>query len=297
MNVRVIVPCLLTAAVALAGDVAWSDPTLVPGVESPDTPTICEYQGRLLMFFVNKKDMLHMTTFGERGWGPARALNVNTRRAPAVAVYRDKLHLVVIGKSSEHLYLVVYDGREWTVPLQITGAETKEAPAIAVFDNALHMVYNAEKNSKLLYMRYDGGWTPPTILAGRESVARPALVTFDGVLQMIYRHGDSTSLVRATYDGRTWSPATRVPDIASKDGPAAAAVGRRLHIVAKSASSGLLEHVSWDGNDWSPPTTATGQEARSDASITPFAEDEALLQVIYINGKNVRHCRVYPPRR
>lgn len=126
--------------------------------------------------------------------------NPQTNVSPALAYYPEqrKLYLVFTDTTSHDLYMVTYDGNNWTGNQQIKVVDNADdpepqcpgSPALAYFNGKLHMVYSGMSEC-LYYSVFDGSqWTGNYELqiygTALKTDTTPGMAVIDNKLYLIY---------------------------------------------------------------------------------------------------------------
>ena len=177
------------------------------------------------------------------------------RHAPALAVYRNKLHLVV---SDE---------------LVIPGHLDEGIQTLDINLNTLQH-YTMSKH---------GRWSKPITIKGQKSEAGVALAVYKGQLHKVHRGATNRNLYHSIYNGREWTRNVRIPAQSLKAPriearPALAVSGGRLHLVYPRWYLGFpkghmynLNHSFYINGRWSE---------RKRTEISPRIESPIALQLI-----------------
>jgi hypothetical protein len=106
------------------------------------------------------------------------------RDIPSLAVYKNKLHLLIPGCDNELWNTETSNGTDWANAIRMQYHHTWEGPALAVFDDKLVMVHrSADKKADLYYATYDGNpnreWSADTrFTEGQVTGDNPALAVY-----------------------------------------------------------------------------------------------------------------------
>ena len=169
---------------------------------------------------------------------PAR----RARRAPALAFFQGRMHIVHLGDSSNDIWHSSFDGMEWSENTPVLNQKSKAPPALAVFDGRLHMVHLGDSSNDIWHSTYDGGsWTENIPIRNQKSKAAPALAVLQDRLHMVHLGDNSNHLWHSIYDGR-WRPNVEIEGQLSKAAVALAALGNQLHIVHLGDTSNTIWH-------------------------------------------------------
>jgi hypothetical protein len=191
--------------------------------------------------------------------------------APALAVYRDQLHLVsqedlncdarrgnpvnrflAGGFCNDYkfpLFHRVFENGKWGKPKSIPNQMSKKGVGLAAFGNHLHMVHLGNESNQLWYSTFDGrGWSPNVKIRDQKSKKRPVLAKFGKELHMLHLGDSSDDLWHSRYvPGRGWTRNVRVGEKSSFT-PGIIEYRGRLHMVRTTGDK--LLHDSFDGRQW-----------------------------------------------
>jgi hypothetical protein len=163
---------------------------------------------------------------------------IGTFQTPALAVYRDQLHMVWRGAdgnegiwhASNATLDPTADNNGWSTQEPVPGVATNDIPALAVYQDRLHMAWRGIAGDTGLWHTSfgDDGWRPQdpvrSPVGGMASAAGPSLATYGGRLHMVWRGiPDDLNLCHSTFDGQGWAPQESIPGTASVFGPTIAA--------------------------------------------------------------------------
>jgi hypothetical protein len=183
------------------------------GVASINGISATVFKERLyLVFQANQThdQIAYISTGDGHTWSPFTTLDSGNNEShltcdtPAVAAYKDKLHVVHRGKGDELLWHCVGTGDSsgnitWSKDDYLGDHKAEQGPALAVFENKLVMVHRSSgKDGALWGCYYDGAsWSPDTIFAnGQVTGDNPALVSY------MDPNVDSESYVDPSYGGQ-----------------------------------------------------------------------------------------------
>lgn len=215
----------------------------------------------------------------EEGWSPGqRFVEHFSVSGPALAVCRDRLHLVHRGDDSA-LRWAVYDAEQgWseedTFPSHLTGAD----PALAAYDGQLYCVHRgAGGDMSLWWTRWDGSsWSADERLPSHLTDTGPALAAYDGQLYCVHRGaGGDTSLWWTRWDGSAWSPDQKLPGHQTSKAPALAAYKDRLVCVHRGATDHVLWWTAFDGSAWSAAERLPGHRTAERPALVSYRDRNA----------------------
>ena len=123
-------------------------------------------------------------------WSPQRQItesDIRTSKAPALAVFGDKLYMVWRGRSSDNLWYSVFDDerRQWGENRRVPNNYTSVAPTLAEFEGRLYLSYRGKSSDTLYYCTMDAAeeWSEPVKLndLGITKFAQVAAFTKDDI--------------------------------------------------------------------------------------------------------------------
>lgn len=208
--------------------------------------------------------------------------NLKSKAAPALVAFKDRLHMVFLGNSSNDIFHFKLEGDSWVPAIgtdgKIPGQKSKVSPALAVSNDKLHMVHLGDSSNDIWYSTFNNvSWTT-NVKSGQQSKDTPALAEFDGVLHMVHIGNSSNNLYHRVLDGNTWVPLGadngKIPNQLSKAGPALGALGTGMHMLHLGNSSNDIWYSDFRDNHWSD-NERTGQKS----SVTPALSGNKLTHI------------------
>ncbi|MFG2894795.1 hypothetical protein [Streptomyces sp. NPDC048248] len=196
---------------------------------------------------------------GDLGNGPGRW--------PALAVYKDQLHLVFAGdetgeepqgsKGGVVQHATLAENHEWVPVQQGRGVEHLE-------------VANADQQEVAL----SANMRPP---------GNYAVTEHDGLLHLLYRKEYDLRLWHATYDGDKWSKAIALDGLTSRRGASIASYDGKLHAVYPSVDSDLLRHAVYQDGKWSKGEVIAGHESQHDPALLTYTEADGSQSLLLVH--------------
>jgi len=223
-----------------------------------------------------------------------------SKAAPALAVFRNVIHMVHLGDSSNDIWWSTStDGIAWTPNVRIPDQRSKATPALAVINDRLHMVHLGNTSNDIWWSIFDGTrWNKSDGTPGNERIpdqkskVAPALAVYDGKLHMVHLGNTSNDIWWSMFDGVSWKQGdgvtegnTRIKGQRSKASPALAAFGGRLHMVHLGESSNDIWWSSFDGNDWWSNVRIRCQKSKASPALTVFG---GALHMVHLGDSSNR---------
>jgi hypothetical protein len=234
-------------------------------------------------------------------WSPNVTIpDQKSKAAVALAVFRDVIHMVHLGDSSNDIWWSTStDGVNWTPNVRIPNQRSKATPALAVYNDRLHMVHLGNTSNDIWWSIFDGtSWNKSDGTPGNQRIpdqkskAAPALAAFGGRLHMVHLGDTSNDIWWSMFDGTSWKQGdgatdgnTKIKGQRSKVSPALAAFGTRLHMVHLGESSNDIWWSSFDGDDWWSNTRIRCQKSKASPALAPFG---GALHMVHLGDSSNR---------
>ena len=164
---------------------AWTDNGQIANVSSQTLPALVPFGGKLFMVFTDPaSSQIRLLTFhimvdGSYNWDPNSLQNIKgqlSTRPVKLAVFEQRIHMVYLQDSSNHICWSVSDGNVWWPRTRIRCRKGQSAPALAVHNGLLHMVHQGDGSNSTWWSLYDGDeWTPSVTIPDQDSPATVAL--------------------------------------------------------------------------------------------------------------------------
>lgn len=245
------------------------------------------------------------------------------RVAPALAVYRNKLHLVAqrdyncaartnpfivirgMGKvlCSDYVFPLfhqTFDGGSWTDADRIPDQSSKKGVGLAAHGNHLHMAHLGNESNQIWHSTYDGNrWSPNVKIPGQKARKRPVLATYGKELHMLHLGDSSDELWHSRYvPGRGWTRNVRIGQ-KSRFTPALVEYSGRLHMIRASYTNPrgeLLVHGTYDGRQWRKHSVLDLRTTTAPALAFDRANGKPWLELTTLLGSRVSHSLISPQR-
>lgn len=242
--------------------------------------------------------------YGERDcavkWQPEWAIEgIRSKATPAVATFRDELHMVHLGESTNNIWHArSTDGVHWTQDsLPISGQKSKASPALASFGDELHMVHlGAASNNIWHSWTTDGRNWERQQIRGQKSKATPGLLTFENKLHLVHV-GDWTDALWYTWstDGREWADNRPLaPEHRSNMSPTMLSDAGSLVMVYLGYRLDGLWQSQLQGGSWSSPLPVSREYIRLPVGMAWSAASGSHLVHVRRHSSNVWHSRFDP---
>jgi len=198
--------------------------------------------------------------------------NLKSKATPAIVEFKNRLHMVFIGETSNDMYHWMFDGNKWNPTIggngKIPGQKSKTTPALAVYNNQIHMVHLGDSSNDIWYSTFNGDQWTENVKSEQKSKGVPALGVYNNALHMVHVGSESNNLYHRVLNVNQWAPLGSnngiIPNQKSKVGPALSGVSGRLFMIHLGDSSNEIWFSQFDGNKWST-NVRIGQES----SVTP----------------------------
>ena len=211
-------------------------------------------------------------SYADHEWQAKKFADQYSKNSPALAVYRNQLHMVHLGKTSNDLWHSTFDGKTWSQNQKINGQTSKSPPALAVYNDRLHMVHLGNSSNEIWHSRYDGkGWTYNKKV-GQLSKDAPALAVHGGLLHMVHLGNSSNDIWHSKFNGETWSPNKKIGQT-SKYRPALVSQGSCLRMVHLGNSSNSIYYSKLEGPSWTQNVKIDGQLSKASPALVSTGKE------------------------
>lgn len=191
-------------------------------------------------------------------WEPQHFVpGVGTSTGPAIAVFRNQLHMVWKGiVGDQGIYFTTLDiTGNWAPQAPVPNVGTSTRPALAVFRDRLYMAWKGiEGDQGIYFTSFDGtNWSPQAPVPGVGTSTYPTLAVLGDRLYMVWKgiEGDP-SMYYTSFDG-SWQPQSPVPNVGTTTGASLAPALDRLFLVWSGvAPDESLYYTTFDGGFWGP---------------------------------------------
>jgi hypothetical protein len=231
-----------------ADGVNWSNSEKIPIQSTQTSVALAEFHGKLHMVHLgNGSNQLYWSIFDGVSWkdsqgneGDEKLGTQHSQATPALAVYRNVLHLVHMGDSSNDIWWSMFDGSSWKDSHGSPGDQpiksqlSQSPPALAVFNNELHMVHIGDSSNDIWWSAYDGNaWWSNRRIRCQFAQQTPRLAAQGGLLHMVHMGDSSNTIWWSIYDGSEWTPDQWIPNQLSQNTPELSSLpdGSRLLMV------------------------------------------------------------------
>lgn len=267
----------------------------VPDPNSPGHSTVVQVQD----------PSVYWTTYypGQSVWlQPYAAIpGLRSDRSPALAVFRDRLHVVAKGfGDDEQIWWADFDGLAWKYPTPITstGGGTSNGPALAAFrgagdsETSLYMAWRGtDTDQTVWWSSFDGSnpWLAQQPVAGAGTSNDPAMAVFRDVLYLVWNGGAGDSRIYwSTLDNASgnWTPkkivpardGPRPPGVGTNESPAIAVFQDRLYMAWKGVGEDNIWWNYFDGASWSSQQILADRGTASGPALAAY--DPTLLGLV-----------------
>lgn len=210
-------------------EAGWSEDRLMFADGTSEGLAVATYNGTVHAVFQEEggRRIKHSTYIESQGtWTtPVHLPAHQTVRAPALAVFQGKLHMVHRGNNDNdyNLWHATFDGANWSGDTQLPAHKSASYPALAEYGGRLHMVHRGGANDVNLYhATFDGSsWSHDNVLSDHRSREGVGLAVFKADLYCVHRGNATDHSLWWTSYRTSWSPDQKLPNHMSGAGPAA----------------------------------------------------------------------------
>ncbi|WP_378741314.1 hypothetical protein [Nocardia brasiliensis] len=227
----------------------WAPMSEVPGANTPTTPSLASWKGRLYMAWRGVRasgvddPALYWSVFDGSSWssyqrfGDPDAIWRRSSFGPQLVARHDRLCMYWrgekdgFGQPNKRVMVATFDGNTWSDGQSIMGGRAVSDIDIFVTDSNTSRVHllarEGANNDNVLYWSQDGvSWNVnDRIILPHKSIGIPSLVGFPGfgtsTLMLTYIKNDNDQVYGSSSsdNGRTWSPEAPVTGVRSNHPP------------------------------------------------------------------------------
>ena len=228
---------------------------------------------------------------------PIPIAGFKSRVAPALAFYRNVIHMVYRNENAVQLMHSQFDGERWSSAIPVSAQVSLQSPALAVFNRQLHLVYSDTRSDAINHSWFDGfQWTEPVRLNNHRGVSTPALAAADGQLHMVCQQKVTAGrpspndyrLWHAQFDGQQWTSPAVINRQGSEVSPSLAMYKNRLHLVYVSGGRKRLMHSVLTGDGWQSPQQIQNHSNQASVAIAVYEDRLHMVHASETSDK-VRH--------
>ncbi|MFY0630548.1 MAG: hypothetical protein JXR05_09215 [Flavobacteriaceae bacterium] len=208
-------------------------------------------------------------------WSPQRKItehDIETSKAPALAVFNDNIYMVWRGRSSNSLWYSIFcnETEKWSKEEKINNNYTSSAPSLTEFKGKLYLAYKDKESDYLYYCIKESEkspWSDPIKFNNKNIDARsgsgPSILSDKNELYLAWTGvSGSTLWYSRSDDGNNWDTQTNI-FASPKYGPTLAFFKKELNVGYTYSTDDDIYFQSYKGSSiWSSPGKV-GLEDRS----------------------------------
>ena len=220
------------------------------------------------------------------------SMELQSSEGPAAVMYKQRLHLLYKGKSSEDIWMAVYEPltKAWLSNSKVRDMpggsfhpQTNKGPSAAVYGEILYVVFKSASSDSIRLMLWDGReWRGGNEIKipspGRDPQTNnsPYLAYCRGELMLVHKWKDNDEIHWSRFNG-SWSGGHRIEVSDNKDRkvpgtnkrPALIEYGDLVYLLFKGSHSNNLLQCTYDGTAWKG-----NQDIRNeDEDFTPKSDE------------------------
>lgn len=245
-------------------------------------------------------------------------IGVSERTSPVSVVYQGLMHIFYHGSGRDGIWLITFDGNDWTKPAQVLSEDMNVAPntspSAVVFQEKLYLFWNQKNddpakteivwNLRTVCSVLMDTWSTPFSVSEKVNSllslqdTSPAAVAHNSKLWIFTNGYKNDGIHYANYDGENWTERAHLnnqSELAIGDGtsPVATSFGGRLHVFwngrgADGTYTCYRDEKGWRFEDSSIAVRIGGQGffPGTSPSILNFGNDHGFYLFWHGSGKD-----------